>query len=132
MQDIHSFYRTNSGFPRPAPLEPERLEAFRRAALRIIDSQDEANHIRSEVTRLLFELKFLHPGDDGNDDTRATTVAADEEPLPPPASEPGPSAQSETPRKKRGRPPKNPGDPKAPYRKKQKLDQASSQTANAS
>ncbi|KAK8022880.1 hypothetical protein PG991_006761 [Apiospora marii] len=122
-KDIHSFYRTNSGFPQPAPLDLDRLDTFRLAALRIIDNEEQVEAIRSDVTRQLFELNFLHEGDDGKvDDIPATTTAAvEEEPqLPPPSV-------AETPRKKRGRPPKKQGDPKAPYnRKKQKLDPASS------
>ncbi|KAK8115803.1 hypothetical protein PG984_012305 [Apiospora sp. TS-2023a] len=122
-KDIHSYYKTNSGFPRPAPLDLGRLETFQRAALCIIDNEEAAQDIRSQVTRILFEEKFLQKGDDKDDDTRATTpAAADEELLPPPASEPGPSSQPEAPKKKRGRPPKKQGDPKAPYRKKQKPD----------
>ncbi|KAK8068909.1 hypothetical protein PG994_005525 [Apiospora phragmitis] len=127
-KNIHSFYKTNSGFPAPAPFDAQRLETFRLAALRIIGNEKDAKAILSQVSRLLAEQGLFL--DEDNDDTKATT-ADDETSQSPPTSGPGQSSEPEIPRKKRGRPKKKEGDPKAPYTKRQKTTPANSQSPTA-
>ncbi|KAK7942572.1 uncharacterized protein PG986_011685 [Apiospora aurea] len=108
-KDIHSYYKTYSGYPQPAPFDEERLDEFRIAALHIINDQDFVKAVLTQVARELAKQgRYL---DEDHDETIAILPAG---------AEPSASAQPESARKKRGRPPKKEGDPKGPYKRRQK------------
>ena len=96
----------NTGYPQPAPLDDERLENSRLAALRIINDELPAKAV------------LLHEGDEID----ATTVKV--ETPPPTLSQPAEP-------KKRGRPRKKEGDPKGPYTKRVKVEKSTNSESAA-